>query len=107
MINCSPPGFGAIAEQALQLAIGLAALRLGLRHHQIGEAFDRGEIELAVLEGAARELAGLRRAQAFDACQRREHCRDHRAAAMQLQLGDILAGLARGAPETTAPAPRR
>ena len=89
-----PPGLGAIAEQALELAIGLTALRLGLGADQIGETLDRGEIEPAVLERAARELARLRRPQSFDPPERAEHRGDHRAAAVQLQLGDVLAGLA-------------
>ena len=37
--------------------IAWRALRLGLGINQIGEAFDRGEVELAVLERAAGELA--------------------------------------------------
>ena len=53
-------------SKPLQLPIGLPALRFGLGADQIGQALDRGEIELAVLEGAARELAGLRRPQALD-----------------------------------------
>ena len=39
--------------------------------------------------------------------ERGEHRGDHRAAAVQLQLGDVLAGLAASARETTAPALRR
>ena len=101
------PGLGALAEQALELTICLAALRLGLGADQIGQPLDRGEVELAVLERAARELARLRRPQAFDPPERTEHRGDHRAAAVQLQLGDVLAGLAVRARETTAPAPRR
>ena len=66
-----PPGLGAVAEQALHLAERLPALALRLRRHQVGEAFHRGEIELAVLEGAAGELAGLGRAQALDASRAR------------------------------------
>ena len=88
------PGLGAVAEQTLELAIGLPALRLGFGADQIGQALDRGEIELAVLEGAARELARLRRPQSLDAPERAEHRGDDRAAAVQLQLGDVLAGLA-------------
>ena len=65
-----------------------------LRRHQVGEAFDRGQIELAVLEGAAGEFAGLGRAQALDRAERGQRRRDHRAAAVQLQLGHVLAGLA-------------
>jgi hypothetical protein len=69
-------------------------LRLGA--HQIGEALDRGEIELAVLEGAAGELAGLGHTQAVDAAQRLKHGGDDGAAAVQLQLGGVLAGFAVG-----------
>ncbi len=89
-----PPGFRAAAEQAFHLAERLPALPLRLRHHQVGETFHRGEIELAVLEGAAGELARFRHPQAFDGCERRQHRGDHRAAAVQLQLGHVLAGLA-------------
>ena len=60
------PGLGLVAEQALHLAKRLAALRLRLRADQVGEAFDRGQVELAVLERAAGELAGLGRAQPID-----------------------------------------
>ncbi len=79
----------------MKLAQGLTALRRRLGVDQVGKTFDGGEIELAVLESAAGELAGFRRAQAFDARKRRERAGDHRAAAVQLKLGDILAGLAR------------
>ena len=88
------PAFGAVAEQAFHLPERLAALRLGLGTDQIGQAFDRGEIELAVLERAAGELAGLRRPQPLDPAERSQHRGDHRAAAVQLQLGRVLAGLA-------------
>ena len=70
-----PPGLGALAEQALELAIGLPALRLGLGADQIGQALDRGEIEPAVLERAAGELAGLGRPAALDPAERRQHAR--------------------------------
>ena len=56
------PGLGAVAEQAVQLPKRLPALRLGLGADQVGQALDRGEVELAVLEGAAGELARLRQA---------------------------------------------
>ena len=58
------PALGAVAEQALQLPKRLPALRLGFGADQIGQPLDRGEIELAVLEGAAGELARLGRPQA-------------------------------------------
>ena len=70
-------------------------MRLGLGIDQIGEALDLGEIELAVLERAARELARLGEAGGGEGEQRIEHGADHGAAAMQLQLGHVLAGEAR------------
>ena len=88
------PGLGPFAEQAFELPIGLPALRLSFGADQIGKAFDGGEIEPAVLKGAARELACLRRPQALDATERAQRRGDHRTAAVQLQLGHILAGLA-------------
>ena len=72
----------------------LPALRLGLGRHQVGEPLDRGEIHAAVLERAAGELAGLGVAEAFELRERRQRRGDHRAAAVDLQLGDVLAGLA-------------
>ena len=101
------PVFGAIAEQTLQLAQRLAALRIGVGVDQIGEAFDRGEVELAVLERAAGELAGLGQPQAVHARERGEQRGDHRASAMQLDLGDVLAGLALRRREKIMRAPRR
>ena len=89
-----PPGLDAITEQALELGVGLTALRLGLGTDQIGEPLHRGEVEPAVLESAARELTRLRRPQSFDPAERAEHRGNHRAAAVQLQLGDVFAGLA-------------
>ena len=53
------PGLRARAEHALEMLERLPALRFGLGRHQIGEAFDRGQIHAAVLERAAGELAGL------------------------------------------------
>ena len=50
-----------IAEQALQLTQRLAALPIGVGVNEIVETFGLGEIELAVLEGAAGEFAGLGR----------------------------------------------
>jgi hypothetical protein len=65
-ISLRAPAFGAVAEQTLELAQRLPALRLGFGSDQIGQALDRGEVELAVLECAAGELTRLRRAQTFD-----------------------------------------
>ena len=87
-----PPAFIELAQRPFHLPQRLDTLGLGLGIDQIGKAFDLGEVELAVLEGAARELAGRRRAQIRQPRQRRENARHDRAAAMQMQLDDILAG---------------
>ena len=70
-----------------------------LRRDQVGQTLDRGQIHAAVLEGPAGELARLGMTQALELPQRRQHRRDHGAAAVHLQLGDVLAGLAVGAGE--------
>ena len=101
------PGLGAIAEQAAHLLQRLPPLRLGVGADQVGERLDLGEVELAVLEGAAGELAGLRHPQARDPAERRQRGGDHGAAAVELELGHVLAGLAARRRETTAPAPDR
>ena len=72
----------------------LPALRLRFRRNQVGKPFDRGQVHAAVLERAARELAGLGMTQARKLSQGGESGRDHCAATMDLNLGDILAGLA-------------
>src|SRR6185437_5586784 len=95
------PGLGRHAKGALHLPERLPPLALRFRCHQVGEAFHRGQIELAVLESSPGELAGLGRAQALDVAEHVEHRGDHGEAAVQLQLGDVLAGLAlrRGKPQ--------
>ena len=54
----------------------------------------RREIELAVFERAAGELARLGRPATLDLTERIEHAGDDRLAAVKLQLGHVLAGLA-------------
>ncbi len=78
---------------------GLAALRFGLGVDEVGEAFGFGEVELAVLEGAAGELARLGGPQALDRRQGAENPLDHRPSAMNLQLGHVLAGKTCGSGE--------
>ena len=46
-------------QRAIHLLQRLPPLRRRLGRHEIGDALGLGEVELAVLEGAARELAGL------------------------------------------------
>ena len=84
------------AERAAGQGQSGAALRLGLGFEQVGEPLRLGEVDPAVLEGAAGELARLGGAQALDPAERRQHRRDHRAAAMEVKLGDILPGRAAG-----------
>ena len=80
----------------MRLSERLARLRLCLGVDQIGEAFDLGQIELAVLEGAPGELAGLGEARPG----KREHGLDdlanHGAASMHVELGHVLSGEAGG-----------
>jgi hypothetical protein len=73
----------------------LAALRFRLGVDEIGEPLDFGQVELAVLEGAARELAGLGETRARQGEHRIDRGPDHRAAAMHVKLGHVLAGEAR------------
>ena len=84
-----------------------APLRLGLGARQVGQALDRGEVEPAVLEGAAGELARLRRPQARRACRAprapRRSPRGRRAVAARPCPRRSRCS----ARETTAPAPRR
>ena len=82
-------------SEPLRLGERLTALRLGLGLHEIGQALDLGEIELAVLERAARELAGLGEPRAVEREHRVDHRADHGAAAMDVKLGHVLAGEAR------------
>ena len=89
------PAFVERAQRTLRLGERLTALRLGLGLHEIGQAFDLGEIELAVLERAARELAGLGEPRAGEREHRVDHRADHGAAAMDVKLGHVLAGEAR------------
>ena len=85
---------GAVAEQPAQLLERLPALRIGVGIDQVGQRLDLGEVELAVLERAAGELAGLRQPQSFHPPERGQHRGDDGAPAMQLQLGGVLAGFA-------------
>ncbi len=95
------------AERALGLAQRLAALALGLGVHQIGQALGFGQVELAVLEGAAGELARLGGRARRRLCKASlDHRGDHRRPAMDVQFGHILAGEARRTRETKAPGRR-
>ena len=51
-------------QASVELAKRLAALRLGLRIDEVGKSLDGGQVDAAVREGAARELARLRQTEA-------------------------------------------
>ena len=70
----------AIAEQAFQLTQRLAALPVGVGVDEIVETFGLGEIELAVLERAAGEFAGLRRPDLVESWRARQTARPARRA---------------------------
>jgi hypothetical protein len=80
------------AARALHLLHSLHALGFGFGGDQIGQAFGFQQIHLAVHEGAAGEFARLGHAQARQPGQQRQHIADDGKAAMQMQLGDVLAG---------------
>ncbi len=82
-----------IAEPALELPHGLAALRLGLGGGEIGHRLGLGQVELAVQKRPAGEFARLGEAQPEPAQDLHQPGND-RAAAVQVKLGDILAGAA-------------
>ena len=79
------------AERAVELAQCLAALRLGLGRGEIGDRLGLSKVELAVQKRAAGELAGLSEPQPEPA-QYLDERSEHGAAAVQVELGDILAG---------------
>ncbi len=89
---------------ALALGQSLARLGLGLGGDEIGKALDLGEIEPAILEGAARELAGLGETHVIHGQQGADDEPNHGAAAMNMELAHVLAGEASrpGQPEHEA-----
>ena len=89
---CARQSRALVAEQAFHLAQRLAALPIGVGVNQIVERFGFGEIELAVLKRAAGEFAGLGGPHIFKSRQCGKQCRQHRAAAMDVKLRDVLAG---------------
>ena len=60
----APPAFIDRAQRASALAERLAALALGFGVHEVRQALGFGQVELAVLEGAAGEFARLGEAHA-------------------------------------------
>ena len=81
------------SQPTLHLGQGLSALGLGLGGDQIGQALDLGQIQFAVVERAAGEFAGLRRPEPVETGQGRRHRPDRRDAAVNMQLGHVLAAV--------------
>src|SRR5262249_15278733 len=82
-------------ERAAKLAERLPSLPRRLGRDQIGPALRGREIELAMLEGAPGEFAGLGEAKAQRG-ERLHQSGDDGAAAMEVEFGDVLAGEALG-----------
>ena len=80
------------AERAVGLAEAPAAAALRSRQGEVGKALDLGQVHALVGEGAPREFAGLGGAEAGEGAELREHRSDDRPAAMNMQLGHVLAG---------------
>ena len=78
---------------ALHLRQRLAPLLSGFGGDQVGDALGRGEVELAVLEGAAGEFAGLGEAAEAELGEGIEQGAHHGATAVAVQLDHGLAGL--------------
>ena len=87
-----PPCLDLAAERAAGEGQRGAALRFGLRLEQIGQPLRLGEVDPAILEGAAGEFARRRLAQPRHRRQRAADRGDDRAAAMEMEFGDVLAG---------------
>ena len=87
------------------MAQSLAPLRLGFGGDEIGEAFDFGQVELAVFKGSAGEFAGFGRPRFRETRERPDQGRDYRRPAMDMELGAILAGKAHRPGEEKRKAP--
>jgi hypothetical protein len=72
------------------VAQGLHALLWGLCSEEVSEALHLCEVQAVVVEGPARKLAGLGQRQAREAGQGVQDPRDHRRAAVQVQLHQVL-----------------
>ncbi len=92
--NPLTPGLSPRAQHTFEVLERLPPLCFGFSRHQIGETFNRSQIHAAVLERTPRKLAGLRGPKLIEPAQRGKNRRDHGAAAVHLQLGEVLTGLA-------------
>jgi len=89
----SAPAVIEVTEFARELTLRLVALGFGLGGDEVGDRLGPQQIELAVEKGAAGEFTRLGQPQPEPA-ERLHDGSEHGAAAMQMELGDILAGRA-------------
>ncbi len=89
-----PPALVALPQRPGRLRERLIPLRRRPGTDKVRETLRFGQIELAVLESAPREFAGLGHSQTQSA-KRLQHARDHGAPAVQMQFGHVLAREAR------------
>ncbi len=79
-----PPVLVKTVQRAIHLLQRLPPLRRRLRRHQVGDPLGLGQVELAILKGAACELAGLREPAEAEMGDGVKRGPDHRTAAMQM-----------------------
>ena len=95
------PALVELRQRAAHLAQRLAPLCLGLGIDEIGKALDLRQIQLAVVKGAAGELAGLGETAPGLPPEHGQHAFDDGRAAVQVEFGHVLArlGARRGEPQ--------
>ena len=79
-------------QRAARLEDGRAVLALRLGGDQVAEAFRLGEVDAAVFEGSPGEFSGFGEPCADGRCDRFEAGGDDGPTAMEVELGDVLAG---------------
>ena len=86
-----PPPIDQPTKSAFGKPHRLAPLSLGLGGKQIGEPLGLGQIDPAIGKGTPRELSRLGRSESVEPLKTSQDCRNHRAPAMQMELGHIFA----------------
>ncbi len=86
-----PPSLVQACQRPVGLTQGLSPLPFGFGIDEVGEPLGLGQIDPAVVERTARELAGLRQPAACDFPDGAKHGLHHGPAAVNVQLDDVLA----------------
>jgi len=86
------PALQQVARGALHVPQRLPALPRRLRVDEVGQRLHLRQVQLAILKGAPRELAGRGQPQARQGGEGLQHVGDHGRPAVHVQLGHILAG---------------